>query len=195
MTGILCGSCCPSTLILSFWCFSQANCDPDECTADKAASLLTSTNVAYCVTLCALATLDRGELRSRVLNSPTFRLILEAEAECRDIITAFYSANYAACLDALGKIKNFLRLDLFLADHVEPLYERIRMKAMCQYFVPYVCADLKLMAGVFRTSVPDLENELVELIRKGQIKGRIDSEKQVCLPFDLLFHTVCRWLG
>ncbi|KAL5963677.1 COP9 signalosome complex subunit 1 [Taenia solium] len=159
--------------------FLQANCDPDECTADKAASLLTSTNVAYCVTLCALATLDRGELRSRVLNSPTFRLILEAEAECRDIISAFYSANYAACLDALGKIKNFLKLDLFLADHVDSLYERIRMKAMCQYFVPYVCADLKLMAEVFRTNVTDLENELAELIRKGHIKGRIDSEKQL----------------
>lgn len=48
-----------------------------------------------------------------------------------------------------------------------------------QYFTPYLSADLNRMAKSFTTSVPELENELAELIQKGCIKARIDSHKQV----------------
>lgn len=159
--------------------FTQAGCDPDECTPENPTSLLTPTDVARCVTVCALATLDRAALRTRILNHPTFRLVLESEVESRDILTAFHAADYTNVFKRLEKLKNHLKLDLFLADHVDKLYQMIRVKALHQYFFPFATADLKIMATVFGTNVQGLEKELEELIRKGGMKARIDSEKQV----------------
>ncbi|VDD80180.1 unnamed protein product [Mesocestoides corti] len=159
--------------------FLQANCEPDDSNSEKAAPLVTASDLAFYVTLCSLAAFDRTELRSRVLNSPSFRLVLESEVHCRDLLMAFHSADYANCLNSLAKVKNLLKLDIFLADRVNSLYEQIRVKALCQYFTPYISADLNMMAAAFGTTVTDLENELAILIQKGCIKGRIDSHKQL----------------
>ena len=156
---------------------------------------MTPCDVVHCVTLCALATLDRDQLSNSVLNDPVFRQFIEAggeaassleagcspstSTECNNCLVAFHAADYATALACLERLYGRLRLDYFLSDHVDTLYERIRVRALCQYFLPFATADLRLMADVFRTTVGDLENELAELIRKGTIKARIDSEKQV----------------
>lgn len=52
------------------------------------------------------------------------------------------------------------------------------------YFVlylysPYDSADLRKMALCFNTPLPDLEDELVQLILDGHIQARIDSINKV----------------
>ncbi|VDL89061.1 unnamed protein product [Schistocephalus solidus] len=140
---------------------------------------ITPSDLAFYVTLCSLATFDRAELKSQVLSSPSFRLILESEVQCCEILNAFHQANYAACLGALAKVQDLLRLDIFLSGHVSHLCHAIRLKAMCQYFTPYLTADLNMMARAFATTVAELENELAKLIQDGSIKARIDSHRQV----------------
>ena len=147
------------------------------------------------MTLCALSTLDRKQLSNSVLNDPVFRQLLESggeatssleagcspssSAECHNCLLAFYSADYGTALACLERLYSRLRLDCFLSSHVDKLYDQIRVRALCQYFQPYATADLRLMASVFRTTLRELETELVELIRKGTLRARIDSEKQV----------------
>lgn len=46
-------------------------------------------------------------------------------------------------------------------------------------FSPFLCADLKLMASCFNTTLVDLEDELMTLILDGQIQARIDSHNKV----------------
>lgn len=41
-------------------------------------------------------------------------------------------------------------------------------------------ADMNKMAAAFNCSLPDLENELMQLILDGEIQARIDSENKVC---------------
>lgn len=48
-------------------------------------------------------------------------------------------------------------------------------------FSPYDSADLRKMALCFNTPLPDLENELMQLILEGHIKARIDSINKVSL--------------
>lgn len=48
-----------------------------------------------------------------------------------------------------------------------------------QYFSPYLSVDLHRMATAFNTSVSSLEEELTQLILKGQISARIDSHAKV----------------
>ncbi|KAF5399220.1 COP9 signalosome complex subunit 1, partial [Paragonimus heterotremus] len=151
---------------------------PDHCESPTS-SLVTQSDLAYFVTLCALATFDRAELASQVLGSSYVRLLLEAEPACRDILHAFQQADYAACLGRLNKLSNLLRLDYFLADYVTILCREIRSRALSQYFSPYSSADLNRMAKAFDTTVAELENELAVLIQDGSIKARIDSHKQL----------------
>nr|CDS26212.1 COP9 signalosome complex subunit 1 [Hymenolepis microstoma] len=159
--------------------FVQANIDPEECTFDNPSNFITHSDVARYVAVCALATLNRSALKTDILNHPSFRLVLESEVEARDLLLAFHSADYASVFMHLERLKSYLKLDIFAADHVEELYRMIRVKALHQYFVPFVRADLNPMAEAFGTSVTDLVGELAELIRTGTIKARIDYEKQL----------------
>jgi len=129
--------------------------------------------------LCALATFDRQDLMRKVLNSAEFKNFLELVPEVRELIKDFYSSRYASCLSHLDKIKNELLLDIHLHDHVAVLYEKIRNKALIQYFSPFVSIDLKLMASSFNTTVPALEQELSRLIMDSSIQARIDSHNKI----------------
>jgi len=70
-------------------------------------------------------------------------------------------------------------LDMYISPHVNTLYSQIRNKALVQYFSPYMSADMRKMSESFNTTVPALEDELMQLILDGQIKARIDSHNKV----------------
>jgi COP9 signalosome complex subunit 1 len=73
---------------------------------------------------------------------------------------------------------NYL-LDIYLAPHIRALYSQIRNRGLVQYLSPYASADLNRMAESFNTTIPALENELMELILEGQILARIDSHNKI----------------
>ncbi|XP_033746112.1 COP9 signalosome complex subunit 1-like [Pecten maximus] len=159
--------------------FLQANfdfCDFPE--------LLSASNVATYGVFCALASFDRQELQKNVISSSSFKLFLELEPQLRDILHKFYESKYASCLKLLGEIKDNLLLDMYLAPHVNVLYSQIRNRALCQYFSPYLSADMRKMAEAFNTSVTGLEDELMQLILEGQINARIDSHNKILYAKD-----------
>ncbi|KAK7111351.1 COP9 signalosome complex subunit 1-like isoform X4 [Littorina saxatilis] len=160
--------------------FLQANFD--HCDFPE---LLSPSNVATYGALCALASFDRQELQHNVIGSSSFKQFLELEPQLRDILHNFYESKYAKCLKLLGDIKDNLLLDLYLAPHVSPLYTQIRNRALCQYFSPYLSADMRKMASAFNTSVGALEDELMQLILEGQINARIDSHNKILYAKDI----------
>ncbi|KAL0373633.1 UNVERIFIED_CONTAM: COP9 signalosome complex subunit [Sesamum radiatum] len=129
--------------------------------------------------LCALATFDRAELKSCVIDNINFRNCLELVPEIRELINDFYSSRYASCMDYLENLKAKLLLDIHLHDHLKTLYEQIRNKALTQYVLPFVSVDLHMMANAFKTSITNLEKELEALITNNQIKARIDSQNKI----------------
>ncbi|KAL1329582.1 hypothetical protein HN51_046701 [Arachis hypogaea] len=129
--------------------------------------------------LCALATFDRTELKSKVIDNLNFRNFLELVPEVRELINDFYSSHYASCLEYLGNLKANLLLDIHLHDHVETLYDQIRHKALIQYTLPFVSVDLSMMANAFKTTVAELQKELEALITDNQIQARIDSHNKI----------------
>ncbi|XP_013408510.1 COP9 signalosome complex subunit 1 [Lingula anatina] len=147
--------------------------------------LISASNVATYGALCALASFDRQELQKHVMASSSFKLFLELEPQLRDIIYKFYESKYASCLKLLGEIRENLLLDLYIAPHVNTLYTQIRNRALCQYFSPYMSADMGKMAEAFNTTVNALEDELMQLILDGQINARIDSHKMVLYAKDI----------
>ena len=141
--------------------------------------IITPNNVAIYGSLCALATYDRHELKTHVIQSSSFKSFLELEPQIRDIILKFYESKYAICLKLMDQIKDHLLLDVYLAPHINTLYAWIRQRSLRQYFYPYKSADLEQMSLAFNTSVNSIEAELIQLILDGQIQARIDSQNKI----------------
>lgn len=131
-------------------------------------------DVAVYGALCSLATFERSELK-KVIDSSTFRSFLELVPEVRELLSDFYFSRYASCLKHLDKLKNSMLLDIHLHEHVESLLQKIREKALVQYFSPFTSVDMQEMAKAFNTTVVGLEKELSKLIFEGLIQARIDS--------------------
>ncbi|CAF0826986.1 unnamed protein product, partial [Didymodactylos carnosus] len=135
------------------------------------------------VCLCSLATFERHEIQRLILNS-NIKQYLELEPNIRDIIQKFYDTNYSDCLKLMAQLQNLFYLDIYLAQHVKPLYYDIRHRIIVTYFLPYKNASMLIMAKQLNTTIDFLEDELVNLIRNGKIKARIDSKNKILYVAD-----------
>ncbi|KAG2294524.1 hypothetical protein Bca52824_041193 [Brassica carinata] len=83
------------------------------------------------------------------------------------------------CVEYLQTIKKTLVLDMYVYQHVEWLLSQIREKALLEYAQPFASLRMCTMASQFRSSVPDLEEELMALIKKNKLEACIDSQTKV----------------
>ncbi|MCJ1477515.1 hypothetical protein MMC13_006187 [Lambiella insularis] len=143
--------------------------------------ILTPNDVAVYGGLCALASMDRQELQSRVLDNSSFRSYLELEPHIRRAISFFVSSKYSSCLEILESYKADYLLDLYLHRHVNEIYFRVRSKSIVQYFIPFSCVTLTALASAFNTDETTIERTLVDMIGSGTLDARIDLEKRVLL--------------
>ncbi|KAL3145664.1 COP9/signalosome complex subunit Csn1 [Trebouxia sp. C0010 RCD-2024] len=141
--------------------------------------VLSAQDVAVYGGLCALASFDRSELRSHVINNVTFRDYMEVNPEVRELVNDFYGSRYASCLNHLTRLRPMLDLDPYIHAHLNTLYASIRSKALVQYTTPFTSVNLPTMAEAFKTDISGLEKELAELIQSSQIQARIDSHNKV----------------
>jgi len=136
--------------------------------------MISAQDIALYGGLCALAEYNRSELKLLTEDS-NFASFTELLPAISKILLSFYRTHYGECLATLEALRNDLQLDFYLHDHVASLYEKIRNKALKQYFLPYESVDLQKMATAFQTTVPALEKELAKLITSNEILARIDS--------------------
>jgi COP9 signalosome complex subunit 1 len=141
--------------------------------------VISANDVAIYGGLCALASMDRQQLKTEVLDNNNFRQFLELEPYMRRAIQYFYTAKYSECLEIMEQYKNDYLLDLHLHRHVARLYDSIRSKGIVQYFIPFSCVTLGAMAEAFRTSEADLETELTWMIKRKLLEARIDTKNRV----------------
>jgi COP9 signalosome complex subunit 1 len=133
--------------------------------------------------LCALASMNRDELQRKVLDNPNFRAYLELEPHIRRAISFFVNGRYSACLSILEGYRNDYLLDIYLYNHVAELYNRIRSKSIIQYFIPFSCVTIDSLNEAFAPGGGSIEDELISMIKSGDLEGRIDTQNRVCRPF------------
>eukprot|EP01091_Cochliopodium_minus_P012347 TRINITY_DN371_c0_g1_i1.p1 TRINITY_DN371_c0_g1~~TRINITY_DN371_c0_g1_i1.p1 ORF type:complete len:431 (+),score=135.91 TRINITY_DN371_c0_g1_i1:253-1545(+) len=129
--------------------------------------------------LCGLAEFGRDELRTNILENIDFKYYLDLVPQMQQVISDFYNSKYSTSLATLEKIRGDFEVDLHLNSHVPKLYEKIRAKAIIQYFSPYSSVDLNLMSENFNTTPEKLEKELADMIVSDIIQARIDSQNKV----------------
>jgi len=145
--------------------------------AEKMNHMVSIDDIAVYCGFCGLAEFSREALKS-LFDDSNYQSYLEQAPRVRQMILSFLNSDYAQCLSILEVFKNDLQLDIHMHDHVKNLYEKIRNKALREYFMPYQSVDLQKMATAFQTTVPLLEKEISKLILSGWINARIDSFNQ-----------------
>jgi len=143
------------------------------------ADVLCAQDVAVYGVLCALASLERNEVQTKLIGASGFRECLDSVPQLRDLAMDFCSCNYRGCLSALGKLQEGLDLDVHLNGHVADICQQIRSKGMVQYFAPFLSVSLHSMAEAFNTDVEGIQAEVAQLVSKRQLDAKIDSHKKI----------------
>lgn len=152
-----------------------------------AKQVLTANDIAVYGGLCALASMDRHELQTLVLDNASFRNFLELEPHIRRAISFFCGGKYSQCLGTLEAYRNDYLLDRYLTAHVETLYQLIRTKSIVQYFAPFSRVTLSALAEAFpkpglAVTTPEIaEEELIMMIENGFLDARIDTVDQLLI--------------
>ena len=147
---------------------------------------LTANDIAVYGGLLALATMDRKQLQTNVLDNSKFRAFLELEPHIRRAIAQFVNGRYAACLSILASYRADYMLDLYLHRHVNAIYTKIRNKCITSYLVPFSCLTLESMDAAFSEPGKSIEMELASMIEKGLVNARIDSINKVSTTLSCL---------
>lgn len=138
--------------------------------------VMTPNDVATYGALCALASMDRKELQTNVLENSNFRNYLELEPHLRRAISSFVSGRYAKCLDILQSYRTDYLLDLYLSPHYDIMYILIRNKAIRQYLQAFSSIRFTFLANTFSIGEDKMVAILVDLIKAGLLNARLDME-------------------
>jgi COP9 signalosome complex subunit 1 len=147
----------------------------DLATSQEYNDIISPNDVATYGGLLALASMDRPELQSRVLDNASFRTYLELEPHIRKAVSMFVNGRYSACLAIVESYRVDYLLDIHIQKHVPAVYKQIRSKCIVQYFVPFSCVTLESMNSAFAKPGESLEAELITMIRSGTLKARINT--------------------
>ncbi|EKD20537.1 26S proteasome subunit RPN7 [Drepanopeziza brunnea f. sp. 'multigermtubi' MB_m1] len=142
-------------------------------------TFISPNDVAVYGGLCALATMDRNELQTKVLENSNFRTYLELEPHIRRAISSFVNGRYTACLEVLEAYRSDYLLDLHLQKHIDELHQLVRTKSIVQYFVPFSCVTLESLDAAFAAPGKTIEKELVAMITKKELDARIDTQNRL----------------
>lgn len=156
---------------------------------DFSRCVMTGNDIAVYGGLCALASMDRQELQTQVLENVDFRNFLELEPHVRRAISFFCGGKYSQCLATLEAYRADYLLDIFLSPHINALYQAIRSKSIIQYFIPFSSVTLSALAAAFphvsasaagtANAAYLIEEELVDMIQNRTLDARIDVVNQV----------------
>ncbi|KAK3357340.1 26S proteasome subunit RPN7-domain-containing protein [Lasiosphaeria hispida] len=125
--------------------------------------------------LLALASMDRKDLQTKVLDNSSFRQFLELEPHIRRAVTQFVNGRYSACIATLESYRPDYLLDIYLQRHIAKIYSEIRSKCIVQYLIPFSCVTLDTMNAAFGSLEKPIEEELVSMIRAGTLQARINT--------------------
>lgn len=145
------------------------------------AHIVSPNDIAIYGGLTALATMQRQDLQQRVLDNQVFRAFLEQETNIRKAISLFINGRYSSCLSILESARPDYMLDIYLHKQIATLYSKIRSKCIVQYFLPFSCVTIASLDAAFGIPGQSIESELVDMVRDGSLKARIDAKEKLLI--------------
>lgn len=135
-------------------------------------------NIATYASVAGLFTLERTELKSKVIDSPELLSLLNTTSALQSISSltiSLYTSDYANFFPyLLETYENVLVSCKYLNEHSDFFVREMRRKVYAQLLDSYKTLSLKSMAGAFGVSVDFLDNDLGKFIPNKQLNCVID---------------------
>jgi hypothetical protein len=128
---------------------------------------------AAAITLVVLAYGSRDEATT-VVNHPEFRVLLETAPQLLDAFNGYLTADFASVGKGISFAESLARGDRFTRKHCDSLARLIRRNLVVQFVRPYKVVKLEAVAETFQMNVESVERLLADLIRKDELRARID---------------------
>lgn len=125
------------------------------------------------LTLCsALVTLDRAELKKKMVESP--EALSASVGAAMDLVQAVYQCRYKEVFPVLSKVCFEMRRSVFLSSHVNYFFREVRVLVLNQFLESYSSVTLSSLATAFGIPVSVMDSMLCTLISNERIACKID---------------------
>ncbi|GAA5913578.1 hypothetical protein JCM6882_001691 [Rhodosporidiobolus microsporus] len=131
-------------------------------------------DIALYAVLTSLATFSRAQLRTRILENASLRPFLDLEPWLREAVRLFQGGRYSEGFAVLKKHEARMLLDIHLAPHYPTLLHSLSHLSLLTFLAPFSSVTLSRTASSFGWSEPAVLAAVVELIRAGRLKARVD---------------------
>jgi len=154
---------------------ARAFLECDASASEAYAEFISPADIALYGVLTSLVCFSRSEVQSAVLERSSFQSFLEYEPHAREILDSFASCRYQKVMHVLDKWKSRHALDIHLAPALPKLKRLLIRRAVCQFVEPYDTVSVSRVAEAFGWDAAQAQSVLVELVRVGDIRARIDT--------------------
>lgn len=144
--------------------------------ANSLGEIVSPSDVSIYVALCSLATMDRPTLKAQVMDNANYRAYLEYEPHAKELLDAFFSAQFKRMGEILDAHQSRYILDAYLAPHASMLRTTLTRRALKQFFSPFDRISIARMADAFGWQEARMADELVACIRRGEFKAQLGKE-------------------
>lgn len=141
--------------------------------------LCSYSQVAHYASVCGVVSLDRVDVKSKIIDSPEIKAIYQSSQEIQplaDLTECLYSCQYNVFFDNLLKCHDQLLLpNKYLSQHSNYFLREMRCKAYGQLLESYKSLSLKSMAANFNISEEFLDHDLCRFIPNKKLNCTIDK--------------------
>lgn len=133
-----------------------------------------NTFVAYAV-LVGMLELKRGELKTKVIDSPDVLTVIRQMPDLRGFLNSLYECDYSGYIRSLPQVHQFLMRSRYLASHAHFYLKEMRVAGYKQFLASYKSVTLPSMASMFGVSQDFMDRELFRFITMGRLDAKIDK--------------------
>ena len=130
--------------------------------------------VGYTV-LCSLVSLERVDLRSKVIKGAEILEVLHGWPELKLLLFSLYECHYSTLFQQLAWVEGFMKTDRVLFPHFRFYVREMRILAYSQLLESYQSLTLHYMASAFGVTVGFIDKDLAKFIAAGRLHCKIDK--------------------
>lgn len=140
-----------------------------------ASELVSFEELVFATVILGVTCVDRTQLKKDVVKSPDVLSVLGEVPNLQDFLLSFYNCKYHKFFQALAKITDQVKTNMFIGAHAGFFLREVRIVAYKQFLQSYRSVTFASMAAAFGVSVEFLDQELSRFIAAGRLNCKIDK--------------------
>lgn len=154
---------------------AAANLFIDAVATFAASELYSFDQFVFYAVLTAMISLDRVQLREKVVESPEILSAIENTPHLNSFLQSVFKCQYEDFFGSLSGIMHLVQRDRYLASHASHYLRSIRVVTYSQFLESYQSVQMSTMAEKFGVSEEFIDGDLSPFIASGRLNAKIDK--------------------